>query len=194
MTTNPKDDPIPSNDPIPQNDHGRFVWHDLVTKDVDKAIGFYSELLGWTVKEVAMEKHTYHHIMVGDTGIGGMVSLPTPEVPPHFISYVSVADVAATTTKASSLGAKVCVPPTSIPNIGEFSVISDPQGGVISTFKHLQPKAPLHYKDLKPGMACWNELWTTDPEAASKFYGELFGWTARPENMALQAKWMNSEC
>jgi predicted enzyme related to lactoylglutathione lyase len=29
-----------------------------------------------------------------------------------------------------------------------------------------------------PGMFCWFELGTSDAEAAKKFYGELFGWTA----------------
>src|SRR4030095_7517479 len=29
-----------------------------------------------------------------------------------------------------------------------------------------------------PGIFCWFELGTSDAEAAKKFYGELFGWTA----------------
>ena len=28
-----------------------------------------------------------------------------------------------------------------------------------------------------PGAFSWNELATTDPESAARFYGELFGWT-----------------
>ena len=27
------------------------------------------------------------------------------------------------------------------------------------------------------GMFCWCQIGTTDPEAARKFYGPLFGWT-----------------
>ena len=76
-----------------------------MTKDVDKATGFYSELFGWTVNKIPMGDHTYNMFMVGDTGIGGAVSLPQQEIPPHWISYVSVADVAAATNKASSLRA-----------------------------------------------------------------------------------------
>jgi predicted enzyme related to lactoylglutathione lyase len=30
----------------------------------------------------------------------------------------------------------------------------------------------------EPGSFCWPELATTDPEAAKRFYGELFGWKA----------------
>lgn len=31
-----------------------------------------------------------------------------------------------------------------------------------------------------PGAFCWNELVTSDPEAATEFYAGLFGWTAEP--------------
>jgi len=30
-----------------------------------------------------------------------------------------------------------------------------------------------------PGRFSWNELSTTDPEAAKTFYGQLFGWTSQ---------------
>ncbi|HET9169565.1 MAG TPA: VOC family protein [Actinospica sp.] len=39
--------------------------------------------------------------------------------------------------------------------------------------------------DFVPGSPCWTQLATSDPEAAQRFYGGLFGWTAetdpRPE-------------
>jgi hypothetical protein len=34
-----------------------------------------------------------------------------------------------------------------------------------------------------PGAFSWNELLTTDPEAAARFYGSLFGWTFDSMNM-----------
>ena len=33
------------------------------------------------------------------------------------------------------------------------------------------------FMDNKPGMFCWNELATRDPDAAKAFYSGLFGWT-----------------
>ena len=39
--------------------------------------------------------------------------------------------------------------------------------------------------EISPGSPCWTQLSTSDVEAAKKFYGQLFGWTAetdpRPE-------------
>lgn len=34
-----------------------------------------------------------------------------------------------------------------------------------------------------PGAFSWNELMTTDPAAAQRFYGQLFGWTFREQPM-----------
>ena len=48
-----------------------------------------------------------------------------------------VDDVDASTTKAEQLGAHVCVQPTDIPNVGRFSVLTDPTGAAIGLFKHL---------------------------------------------------------
>ena len=44
-------------------------------------------------------------------------------------------------TKPGNWGAKVCVPPTDIPDIGRFSVINDPQGAVFSIIKLEAPAA-----------------------------------------------------
>jgi hypothetical protein len=41
------------------------------------------------------------------------------------------------------------------------------------------------YQDVyqTPGAFSWNELMTTDPQAAVSFYGALFGWKAETMNM-----------
>ena len=35
--------------------------------------------------------------------------------------------------------------------------------------------------DIVPGSPCWTQLGTSDPEAAQRFYGGLFGWTAETD-------------
>ena len=37
--------------------------------------------------------------------------------------------------KAAELGAHLCVEPQDIPNIGRFSVFTDPSGGTLGVFK-----------------------------------------------------------
>jgi predicted enzyme related to lactoylglutathione lyase len=43
------------------------------------------------------------------------------------------------------------------------------------------------YQDVyqTPGAFSWNELMTTDPEAAAKFYGALFGWKFEQMDMGM---------
>ncbi|MDY7108102.1 MAG: VOC family protein [Planctomycetota bacterium] len=118
---------------------GTFCWNELMTPDAGAAKRFYGELLGWTSEDMDMgEMGTYTLFRKGDQHVGGMMPMVGDcweGVPPHWMSYVAVDDVDASTKKAEQLGGKVCVPPTDIPNVGRFSVITDPTGATISLFK-----------------------------------------------------------
>ena len=46
--------------------------------------------------------------------------------------YITVADCDERAQHAGEIGATICVPPTDIPNVGRFAVITDAQGGVFS--------------------------------------------------------------
>ncbi len=48
------------------------------------------------------------------------------------MGYITVADVDAAAKKTTSLGGKVIVPPTDIPNVGRFCMITDPTGAHVS--------------------------------------------------------------
>jgi predicted enzyme related to lactoylglutathione lyase len=54
------------------------------------------------------------------------------DAPSHWMSYVAVTDVDATAQRVEELGGKICVPPTDIPKVGRFCVITDPTGATIS--------------------------------------------------------------
>jgi predicted enzyme related to lactoylglutathione lyase len=53
----------------------------------------------------------------------------------YWLTYLGVDDVDASTEKARGLGAAVLVEPADIPNIGRFSVITDPTGAAIGLYK-----------------------------------------------------------
>ncbi len=157
---------------------GRFVWYELMTKDKDKALEFYKGLFGWNVNEYDMgELGKYPMIGVGETWLGGVVTLRQENVPPHWIAYVTVPDVDAAARKTEQLGGKVYVPPTDVPNVGRFTVIADPQGAAIMPFKGTGENPPEPDSPQPAGFFCWNELLTTDPKTAGKFYQEIFGWS-----------------
>jgi uncharacterized protein len=114
--------------------HGAFCWNELGTTDAEAAKKFYTELLGWTLKAGQVEAMVYNEIVVNGQAVGGIYQMG-PEfggAPSHWMPYVAVDDVDASVKRAEELGGKVCVPPSDIPNVGRFSVITDPTGATIS--------------------------------------------------------------
>ncbi len=162
----------------------RFVWHDLMTTDVTKALEFYTALFGWERRPFDLgPAGTYDMLYAGEVGIGGMVPLDEGAGhPPHWIAYVSVPDVDEACRKAEGMGATTHVPPTDIPTVGRFAVVADPQGAVFSPFSSSTPEQP-EPKTAPAGTFAWNELMTSDPEGAAAFYGALTGWTVQKMDM-----------
>lgn len=117
---------------------GAFSWCELMTTDVAAAKAFYTQLLGWTIEDMPMQDMTYTVLKVGDEAVGGMMPMPPQAqgAPPHWGTYVTVADVDATAALAEALGGKLIVPPTDIPGVGRFSVLQDPQGAVLSVITY----------------------------------------------------------
>jgi predicted enzyme related to lactoylglutathione lyase len=112
-------------------------WIELNTTDEAKAAKFYGDVFGWTVsngKGGDAGPNDYAHIENAGTMIGGIppASMRDPNTPPSWLCYMEVADVAAATEKAKSLGANVFVGPMDIGENGKISVLADPQGAVFA--------------------------------------------------------------
>jgi uncharacterized protein len=158
---------------------GRFCWYELMTTDPDAAPGFYGKIAGWgTAPWESEDAPPYTMWMNGASALGGLMALPgellKAGVPSHWMVHVSTPDVKATAAKAKSLGAKVMHQMT-VPTVGEFAIIQDPQGAVFSAF---QPAGdtPGHDGPAALGEFSWHELATDDWQAAWKFYSALFDW------------------
>lgn len=158
---------------------GRFCWYELMTTDPEGAAGFYQEVTGWGTQPWEGGDQPYTMWMKGETPLGGLMALPEEAqaqgAPPHWLAYISTADVTATTARARELGANVLVDGMKLPEVGTISVIADPQGAVFCAF---QPATytPGHDDAPAPGDVSWHELATTDWEAAWAFYSDLFDW------------------
>ena len=122
-----------------------FVHVELNTTDVDKAKKFYGKLFDWELEDVDMgsggppglvaNDNMYTMIKPGDGTGGGMVKQGAPGAPSSWLAYVSVDDVGAVTEKAKSLGAKVMLDVTEVPNAGWMSIIVDPTGAALGLWK-----------------------------------------------------------
>jgi len=123
----------------PFETHGAISWTELRTSDVAAAKKFYGELLGWQMKDMNMGPGmSYTTYGVDGQDMGGIATYPpgVTDMTPHFISYVTVKDIEATTNKAKALGAQILKTPTDIPTVGRFAVIKDPQGAALALIQY----------------------------------------------------------
>jgi predicted enzyme related to lactoylglutathione lyase len=162
------------------NSHGRFVWYELMTTDMEAAKAFYAEVVGWGTQDVSMPGMVYTLFTAGGTPVSGLLGLSEDArklgLRPSWLGYVGVNDVDATADRIKQLGGTVHVPPKDIPNISRFSVAVDPQMATIAVFKWLNGGQEQPADLDAPGRVGWHELLAADWEKAWAFYGELFGW------------------
>lgn len=116
-----------------------FVHVELHTGDLKRAKEFYGKLFDWKLEDAAMPGGgSYTLIQVGNGTGGGMMTNPAPGAPPHWLAYVGVDDVRASTRKATELGAKVVQDVMEVGDYGTMSVITDPTGATLAMW---QPKS-----------------------------------------------------
>jgi uncharacterized protein len=160
--------------------HGRFVWYELMTTDIETAKAFYANLLGWGTRDASMPGLLYGLFTVEKAPVTGLMNLPEDarkaEVAPHWVGYVGVDDVDAAVDLTKQLGGTVRVPPTDVPNVSRFSVIADPQMATLALIKGLKPGQERSAEIGIPGRVGWHELLAADWEKAFAFYAKLFGW------------------
>ncbi len=108
------------------NEHGTMCWHELVTGDVDAALAFYSELLGWT--SVPMGTGGLVGIRQGDDFIASASPAPSG-VPAHWAVYFAVDDCDAVVEHCGRLGGRTVVPPSDQAP-GRMAMLADNRGAM----------------------------------------------------------------
>src|SRR5262245_7849072 len=114
----------------------------------------------------------YTMISVGGKTHGGFSTALEGAPPPHWLGHVHVEDLDATAEKAKQAGGKLAAGPFEMGEVGRMGIIQDPQGAYVSAY---QPTSPADQGG--EGVFVWDELGTTDVDAAQKFYETVFGWT-----------------
>jgi uncharacterized protein len=170
---------------------GKFVWYDLMTTDVPASLKYYGDLFGWTTKVDAGSTGPYTMLLSGGKEFGGIMAIDkTRPMPSHWIGYIAVDDINAAAGRVPGLGGRIAHPVTEIPHVGHFAVIVDPQGAATCLFQGREMESADDWKmPSGPGVVVWNELLTTDPPAAARFYQGVVGWTSREEDMGPMGKY-----
>ena len=111
-----------SDDPL----FGKFVWHDLITDDVQAATAFYGGLLGWTFEETTHPRGgDYTVVFSGERLVAGIVALDDPADADYsrWLGYLSVQDVDAAVGATRSAGGSAVAGPLDLPNVGRAAAI-----------------------------------------------------------------------
>jgi uncharacterized protein len=158
---------------------GKFCWVELLTSDVEAAAAFYGDVIGWTCSGPGMRD--YRHFSIEGHGAAGLMLLPEDAkaqgARPAWFGYVATPDVDADVAAIVAAGGKLYREAETLPGIGRFAVISDPQGAVFGLWTDLSGAVHPEIPPMAHGHVGWHELFADDVDKAMAFYAEKFGWT-----------------
>jgi predicted enzyme related to lactoylglutathione lyase len=154
---------------------GSPSWVDLMTPDLDRAVEFYSKLLGWEIGEGQPEFGGYRNATLNGKRVAGLMGQQQPG-PTVWSSYINTDSVAADLDKVVAAGGSVIVPTHPVGDLGTMGVFIDNQGAACGLWQPAQHQGAQLVNE--PGAFCWNELNARDVPAATAFYEQVFGWTA----------------
>ncbi|QIZ76116.1 VOC family protein [Ferrimonas lipolytica] len=115
---------------------GEFLWQDLTVANADGVADFYAQVVGWEKKAVPMGDYSDHGMMVADEMKAGICHNQgeNAAIPPQWLLYVAVADLATSVATVSALGGKILVAPKAMGE-DQFAVIEDPAGAVLALYQ-----------------------------------------------------------
>jgi predicted enzyme related to lactoylglutathione lyase len=148
-----------------------ITWFETVGPDPEKRAAFFAELFGWHTETVdggyiLIDTHS-------GRGMNGGVSEPPPGSPPGSIFYVEDPDIQEKLDGANALGAKTLTEVTEMPMV-TFGVFADPWGNAIGL---IEGDGETKVSAGDHSAVDWVEIGCSEPEKASDFYRDLFGWT-----------------
>jgi len=128
-----------------------IVHFEINGTDFKRAKDFYGNLFGWQIQDVPAMN--YGMVDTGvKMGINGGIGQIDPGKSPFVTFYIQVEDPQSYLDKAVSLGAKVILPVTEIPDTVTMALFSDPDGCCVGLVKGPQtpPKEKPKVKKAAP--------------------------------------------
>ncbi len=163
---------------------GKWVWAELVTRDVGRAAGFYGKVFGWTFETYGPsdDARTYTVVSSGGTPIAGMVFLNprdrSMKPDARWIGLVSTGDVKAVEGRVTGAGGKVLMPARTLGARGDAALFADPEGALFGVIDSATGDPEDYLGEVNGWL--WAELWADDPAAMAKFYASVGGYAVEP--------------
>ncbi len=143
-------------------------WVDNLVPDVEAALRFYRELLGWEFDGPG--PGDYYVARLRGSDVAGVGAQP-PGVAAGWNTYVSVASVSDTARSAG----RVRVEPFDALPAGRVAVIEDPAGAAVGLWEPAERQGAQLVNE--PSAYAMSMLHTPDP---GDFYRDVFGWEIEP--------------
>jgi uncharacterized protein len=127
------------------NEIGTWTWNNLMSREVEKAEGFYGKVFGWEAAQPeGAPEFIWNWQMEGQhwpEGLAGLAQIGSDmpaEAPPHWQVYFLVPDLDAAIDQTKGAGGRLLFGPQETP-IAKLAVFTDPQGGA---FALMEPNYP----------------------------------------------------
>jgi predicted enzyme related to lactoylglutathione lyase len=118
-----------------------FLWAELWTLDTAKASDFYQQVTGLEPASRSLDNGmSYRYLSSGGIPRVGLLKRPIDDIEPVWVSYVRVADVAATAARVEALGGRILAGPQPRDLGGEVALIADPSGAGIAIQTWMPPE------------------------------------------------------
>lgn len=151
---------------------------DVSAEDRETAGQFYTTVFGWGFDPVGPRDAVrgYAWLTQGGRKVAGVGPHVDDTDGPKWTTYIEVDDCDAMVAAAEKAGATL-ERRMDISPIGKFAYLFDPQGALFGLWQSGEHTGAGVVNE--PNSLCWNQLATTDLDAAVDFYGGLFGWQRR---------------
>ena len=128
------------------------VHFEIMSRDGKRAHEFYRSLFGWSVNS---DNPMNYGIISPETkrAIGGGIGQVMENQTPYVTFYVGVDDPQSYLDKVVSMGGKVVIPVTEVPNMVIYAMFADPEGNFVGLVKDMPPPKPKKAKKAKKSTA-----------------------------------------
>lgn len=154
---------------------GMPYWIDLTTSEPAKSAHFYSQLLGWDVRE-EVEGSDYRVARVQGLPVAGFIRQPEEaKIPDTWVTYFLADNIDQQLATVTQLGGRVLAEPTDV-QLGRMALLVDTAGAMFGLIEPAGEDAFIAAGE--PGTPVWHEnTVVTNYDGAVDFYRNLLDWS-----------------
>ena len=117
---------------------GQICWLELMADDPRKTGAFYEKVLDWTIAEESPDPNIPYFVgKAGEVVVAGILERPKEMEPiNNWLPYFLVKNLEESSEAGQKMAGKKIMGPNSIPNLGTFSLFTDPTGAYFYLFEN----------------------------------------------------------